>query len=419
MLALAIIAALAVAAGACSSASSSGAKTPPHEANTRAAVAPAKVAPVDTPAPTSTREVLKPHDTRPGYWNIVAYTFISPTEGWLIRTNTLWAGGRSPAQILHTSDGGDTWTVQYETSDFSPVSITMLDDQHGWVGGGTGDHCLDPRGDRPACTVAILTTADGGRTWAGPSVQVPGVTGDTSVEGSPAGWAVAGRATGSAGNTRMDVFTVRQDGAVWDDVLTEGRGLLTDFALAASDASHAVVITGATQYVTADGGVTWQDSTSPCSQDALGLRTGYVMASFALSPSNVWLLCMSSLTSGTSELRTLVHTADGGATWEVLGQAGTTLPGTGKVSANDIAPSLDFLDPMHGWYASGGPERGVYRTSDGGHTWQSVQAPAPHVTDVQFVDPDHGWVAMGVGAYTSQLARTTDGGAHWTVLPLP
>ena len=143
------------------------------------------------------------------------------------------------------------------------------------------------------------------------------------------------------------------------------------------------------------------------------------MASFALSPSNVWLVCMSSLTSGTSELRTLVHTADGGATWEVLGQAGTTLPGTGQVSANDIAPSLDFLDPMHGWYASGGPERGVYRTSDGGHTWQSVQAPAPHVTDVQFVDPDHGWVAMGVGAYTSQLARTTDGGAHWTVLPLP
>jgi hypothetical protein len=71
---------------------------------------------------------------------------------------------------------------------------------------------------------------------------------------------------------------------------------------------------------------------------------------------------------------------------------------------------------------------GIWRTDDGGHTWQTMHVPSDCagvesdcVPDtLQFVDPQHGWVYMmqaGRNSISYHLYRTTDGGVTWQALP--
>jgi photosystem II stability/assembly factor-like uncharacterized protein len=80
---------------------------------------------------------------------------------------------------------------------------------------------------------------------------------------------------------------------------------------------------------------------------------------------------------------------------------------------------LRGLDPVSSdtaWVS--GDKGGVWRTTDGGATWQDVTPPGSTdktlYRDIEATDADHAWLlAIGVGA-DSRVLRTTDGGATWT-----
>jgi photosystem II stability/assembly factor-like uncharacterized protein len=106
----------------------------------------------------------------------------------------------------------------------------------------------------------------------------------------------------------------------------------------------------------------------------------------------------------------------------------TTAAGTGmrdvgpRVPADELPDSVFFLDRTHGWFATDSAVRGemLYRTDDGGRSWQAFPAPdhviaAASTTDVvQFITPDVGWLAdIQPTGPTETLYRTTDGGASW------
>jgi len=58
------------------------------------------------------------------------------------------------------------------------------------------------------------------------------------------------------------------------------------------------------------------------------------------------------------------RTRDGGASWQYL-----------KVPTDDKLISVDFCDAQHGWVATDsewGSWNYIYRTSDGGDTWEEV-----------------------------------------------
>lgn len=81
----------------------------------------------------------------------------------------------------------------------------------------------------------------------------------------------------------------------------------------------------------------------------------------------------------------------------------------------DELRSVHFLNENQGWAA--GANATLLRTTNGGNTWSPVNTGAePNKTfsSVRFLDQNAGFV---FGA--SILGRTLDGGASWTVIPLP
>jgi photosystem II stability/assembly factor-like uncharacterized protein len=122
--------------------------------------------------------------------------------------------------------------------------------------------------------------------------------------------------------------------------------------------------------------------------------------------------------SGTNQI---IRTTDGGAHWDnvtpMSARAGTWI--------------TYFLDANNAWLASslqpgsGSPDFSVaiYRTADGGRSWQQAGDAAADQgwpASMDFVDRDHGWLFMNLGSAAGSqgvaLYGTANGGTSWTKL---
>lgn len=89
----------------------------------------------------------------------------------------------------------------------------------------------------------------------------------------------------------------------------------------------------------------------------------------------------------------------------------------------DAIDDIDFLDSRHGWIAAydcGNVNVYLYRTSDGGRTWQSLRVKGEHScgggpTWLSFADREHGWMEpVSPNGPSGTLLQTSDGGQTWT-----
>lgn len=96
-----------------------------------------------------------------------------------------------------------------------------------------------------------------------------------------------------------------------------------------------------------------------------------------------------------------------------------------KLAADGIDAIDDaaFVDRRHGWVAAYNCATvavHLYRTTDGGRSWQSLGKPASHScgggpTFLSFVGDRHGWMEpVSPNGPVGALLRTTDGGRTWT-----
>jgi photosystem II stability/assembly factor-like uncharacterized protein len=175
---------------------------------------------------------------------------------------------------------------------------------------------------------------------------------------------------------------------------------------------------------TTDGGATWL----PISDD--DFKVGSI-GSIDVSISDPNIIYVG---TGSDDIRSNVSighgvykSTDAGKTWRYLGLYNTGQ--TGAVRIDPTNPDIVYLAAIGNPFADN-PERGVYRTTDGGQTWQKVLYLSDSVgavdIELQPGNPKVVYASMWrgerkpwtiiSGAHEGGIYKSTDGGDHWTKL---
>ena len=185
-----------------------------------------------------------------------------------------------------------------------------------------------------------------------------------------------------------------------------------------------------TLYVTTAGGGLWKTSNNGTTFDPIfdyenTASTGAV----AIAPSNtdiVWLGTGEAANTRANSWGDGVYKSlDGGKSWKHMGLDDSFM--IGKIVINPTNPDIVVVGAMgHLWGTN--QERGIFRTTDGGHSWQHVLYvnDTTGVMDVQ-IDPNNSDVLyattwqrfrfgggdMDEAGPESGIYKSTDGGANW------
>ncbi|MEQ8819625.1 MAG: putative Ig domain-containing protein [Sumerlaeia bacterium] len=324
-----------------------------------------------------------------------------------------WAVGFGRGSISRTTDGGDVWSRVSSFSNARNVTHTsFIDDQTGWVaiqanGRGIDGATVDLQG-------TIWKTTDGGETWA---IQYglplrdndilledadfdnhyPG--GDLNAISFPTatrGYAVV-QDPAARGLNIGDLITTENGGATWDWIRRVSSS--TDMVFVTEDHGWIYKDEPRTRdiFETRDGGRTWSYRGDIMS-DILGdlnfnFETG-MDDLFFIDDQNGWI----------SYDGSIVRTRDSGLTWEVANTEGVTRGSAGWV--------LHFVDRMNGWRGELDGQK-VETTSDGGVNWTPATristTGANRIQDIYALDTQNAWATTQCG----QIHRTSDGGATW------
>ncbi len=256
-----------------------------------------------------------------------------------------------------------------------------------------------------AAGAGLLHTTDGGVTWQ-EAAPIPGQ--DVDFADPMHGWLVGFDGT----------IYATADGVTWSHQDSGTNVHLTDvFAVGPQEAwvvgtgvgfSDVVVRPFPTALLhTTDGGATWEQIETPRGAE-LRVITFVGQRGWALGT------CAQQRPPEPADVPdcgsnpvALLHTQDGGATWALLD---TDLPGR-------FHRDLVFVSENRGWSISF--EGGLFETNDGGLTWQRTQTGLLAVfEEVTFSDELHGWAVArrGCGQERCPLAvfRTVDGGENWS-----
>ena len=368
-----------------------------------------------------------------------AVDFVSETRGWVVGD-----GGK----IMRTVDGGRTWRGQKAPSGHALYGVSFRDRLRGVAvgaegtiirtvdGGATWRRVSSPVTTRLAAVElrptgvgfasgddgAVLRTTDGGRSWSRKQLPPHTVCGAldaytaTKVWIGGAGGVVCRSVNGGRSWTRLtggqwrslgdiarhgtDLWAVAGDrllrsadaGASWS-ATTIATGASFN-ALTFNETEAWAVGSGGLVLRSTDGGATWGQLPPPTDQS--------LRAVAAPAPGIAWIAGADS---------NLLTTDDGGASWRR------------PLTPPDDLFCVEFLDPQRGWAGGGGPygegEGVVWRTTDGGRSWESASLPSwGRVRDIDFVDATTGWAVTedwGVDGDYAQGAvlGTRDGGATW------
>ncbi len=165
-----------------------------------------------------------------------------------------------------------------------------------------------------------------------------------------------------------------------------------------------------------DGGETWTNT---------GLPDSYHIGEIAVHPKDpdVAFVAVQGHFWSTNPNRGLYRTLDGGRTWEHV------LYVSERVGANDVViapsdPDVVYVSMWENYPGISGPESGVYRSDDGGTTWARLRGGLPDGPKtgriglaVSWSDPDKVYALVDNLSKDRELAaevyRTVDGGKSW------
>lgn len=283
--------------------------------------------------------------------------FTDPLKGWATGNGT----------IVHTEDGGQTWSEQSIDNGYDYLwEIYFPDSMHGWVVG--GHYNYTPFG-------AIYTTTNGGQDWTLQHESTQSVFYGLYFSDSLNGWVVGG-----ATNPGPVILGTNDGGITWNEQYTNPSMYNICFDINfCNDSTGWVVGSSGLILKTIDGGNNWNLQNSYTYQ--------YIRNVQALSNSLVYA-CAS--------MGIFLFTNDGGDNWHYLP------PST--FNDNNLH-GIFFLDSLNGLIV--GDLSSLYYTTNGGMNWSyETFGFEEYLHDIYFTDPSNGWIVGMEGL----VYHTSNGG---------
>ncbi len=342
-----------------------------------------------------------------------------------------WAVSGYDGSLLHTQDGGITWT-RVTPPDTAQISgAFFLDAQQAW---GSGMQVIQPTAD----TGILYHTIDGGKTWQ----TFPTPFREGSFQFLDANTGVATADMGAAtGNLYFRLYLTLDGGQTWSLMhiknpygfnetlppsMPEGTIHVTSGDSFEFQTPSTIWFGGggiaasqyADLYVSRDAGQTWQHLQLPLPEQktASGFPVIIDLPTFFTPQDGVFAARYEGQDSQPaspfgSEYLSIYTTHDGGLTWTV-----------NPIPLKEIGYSdrVDFVSMKDAFVACGDH---LCATHDGGVTWQTISSNLHFqsgqdrlLSALDFVDARTGWAVITQPDGSTQLFKTTNGGQTWIPL---
>ncbi len=344
--------------------------------------------------------------------------FVDGNKGWIVG----FAGSSSEngGNIFRTEDGGENWTRIAEAANESLWQVDFIDSLKGFTCGTKYGAAWGP---------PVLRSSDGGETWEMIRMVEHNENGlyglavfDSSVMamGDRGYLAQSSNPWGDTSDYDLeDLFTQSLIDTLYEfeDIffIDQTRGWVVGRkSIGPQDWAQTIMHSD-------DGGWTWKEQYSFISE-SMWTHTLRLNAIQFVNASTGWA-CGFVVDVGTSRTSGMLHTVDGGKTWEQ--------------QATDIhygqLVDLFMFDEQNGWALTNDKYRPpeftegyvqALKTTNSGDTWELINTgQAGHITigfairtgSLFFQDADTGWI---LGAQCD-LYKTIDGGDTWSTVPLP
>ncbi len=221
-------------------------------------------------------------------------------------------------------------------------------------------------------------------------------------------------------------------GTTWENISDDffKVGTIGAVAVAESDPNVLYVGTGEAPIrgvTTSHGDGMWKSTDAGASWTHIGLEKAGQIARIQIHPTNpdIALVAVQGQIWGPSDERGVYRTTDGGATWEQVLKVG---PETG---ATDVV--MDPSNPRtvyaamweHGrtpWFIkSGGTEGGIFKSTDGGDTWKKLEGGLPAVIGkigiaISAAQPERVYAIIEAEHEKGGLWRSEDAGGSWELI---
>ncbi len=271
-----------------------------------------------------------------------------------LNENLGWAANGPSSQVYKTTDGGETWTFQFDPGGYLR-NIEFLDENIGFLGSLDG---------------TFYKTTDGGDNWT--TVNLPSnppaicgldTVGNSTVYGCGA-WFEPAYIIKSTDSGETWEYT---DMSAYADALVEILFIDEQTGFVSGNAPSGGVI-----LKTTDGGATWIPIFNS------GTSGDYVWKMQLMENNTIMFGSIQSNVQGK-----ITKSLDSGLTWEMF-----DVP-------DDFVQAVGFQTPDRGWI--GGHNSGFYETNDGGQTWNSIGL-GDSLNRIFWLNPNLGY-ASGVSIY--------------------
>ena len=197
-----------------------------------------------------------------------------------------WVCGRW-GTILHTNDGGATWTRQDSGTDYTLTSISFVDTKNGWAAGDGG---------------TIIHTKDGGLSWIKQKSPVEYFLMGVHFANDQEGWIVTERTT---------ILHTENGGKLWETQFSDEDFILKSVSFCDNRNGWAAGEFGYI-YHTQDGGRNWQHQAGfydISEETGLIIGENFLFDIVAIDPQTAWAVGIDGH---------IVATTNGGITWQKI-----------------------------------------------------------------------------------------------------